>query len=70
MDEESTAIDGAYTAAIGNLFNVLLSSFLMAEGDSAQEKIAEEAFKHGLDFNRRVYNKAKTIIEAQVKSGN
>lgn len=67
---ESQAIDAAYLAAIENLFKVLSSSFLMAKGDSAQEKIAEEAFKHGLDFNRKVYNRAKAIIEAQVRSGN
>jgi hypothetical protein len=67
---ESQAIDAAYLAAIENLFTVLSSSFLMAKGDSAQEKIAEEAFKHGLDFNRKVYNRAKAIIEAQVRSGN
>lgn len=61
--KESQAIDSAYSAEIENLFKVLSTSFLMAKGDPAEEKKAEVAFKEGLDFNRKVYERAKDLIK-------
>jgi len=59
---ESQAIDSAYLTMIEDLFKVLSTSILMAKGDSAEEKKAEVAFKQGLDFYRKVYNRAKDLI--------
>jgi hypothetical protein len=63
---ESQAINSAYSSAIQGLFETLSTAFLMAKGDPAKEKAAEETFKHGLDFNRKVYSRAQAIIQAQV----
>ena len=61
--DENKAIDSAYSSAIQNLFNVLSSSYLVANGDPNEEKKADLAFQQGLAFNQKVYKKAKELIK-------
>ena len=55
------AINDAYTNAVKNLFNVLLTSFMLANGDTGKEQVAEEAFKKGLEFIRKIRERAIAI---------
>lgn len=56
-------IDAAYSDAVKNLYNVLSTAFLMAEGDADKERVAKEAFKRGLDLARKVRDNAKVIVK-------
>ena len=63
--KELDAIESAYQAAVENLYRVLSESLIFAKGDAAEEAKAKNAFKKGLDFNKKVYDTAKAILEAQ-----
>jgi hypothetical protein len=61
--DENKAIDSAFLTAIENLFRVLSSSYLVAKGDPNEERKADLAFRQGIVFNRKVYNKAMDLLK-------
>ena len=64
---EIDAIESAYRDATKTLYNSMLSAFSTAGGDKAAEEKAKEAFKRGLELNKKAYTAAKVIIESQDK---
>ena len=51
--QEKEAIETAYSAALQAQYKVMLQAFIMANGDAALEKNAQNGFKAGADIARR-----------------
>lgn len=62
MDKDKEAIEDAYAATLNNLYNVMLDSYIVADGSQPDEKKAADAFKLGLAIARKVRNKALTLL--------
>jgi len=64
---DADATDSAYKDALKTLYSSMLTAFSTAGGDKAAEEKAKEAFKRGMELNKKAYNAAKVIIESQDK---
>jgi hypothetical protein len=62
MDNDKQAIDDAYAGTLKNLYNVMLSSYITANGNQPDEKRADDAFKLGLAIARKVQKTALALL--------
>ncbi len=62
MDKDKEAIDDAYVDTLNNLYNVMLDSYIVANGSQPDEKRADDTFKLGLSIARKVRNKALALL--------
>ncbi|MES2317708.1 MAG: hypothetical protein V4631_09460 [Pseudomonadota bacterium] len=60
--KDKEIIEGAYADALGALYSVMRTSYLLASGDKDSEKQADEAFKAGLHLARRVRDQALRLV--------
>jgi hypothetical protein len=61
--KDSEVIADAYADALGSLYNVMKTSYMLAAGDAKSEKHADEAFKTGLQLARRVRDQALLLVQ-------
>jgi hypothetical protein len=59
---ERECIQEAFESRIKLIFASLLQSYNDAQGDAAKEKKAEDAFRNGVAFSRRVRDRALTLL--------
>ncbi len=62
MAKDKDAIDDAYVDTLNNLYNVMLNSYIVANGSQPDEKRADDAFKLGLAIARKVRNNALALL--------
>jgi hypothetical protein len=60
--EEKHPIDKAYEDQIGKVFEVLFTGYLVAEGDKAKEKAADERFKDAASVLKQLRDHAKALM--------
>lgn len=65
MDDQAQ-IQAAYGAMIQLLFKVFFESYTAAQGNSDQERAAEERFKIGLDHARHIRDRAFAILKSEI----
>jgi hypothetical protein len=62
MAKDKDAIDDAYVDTLNNLYNLMLNSYIVANGSQPDEKRADDAFKLGLAIARKVRNNALALL--------
>ncbi len=62
MDDKASVLD-AYGALIQLLFKVYFESFTAAQGNTEEERSAEERFKAGVAHARHVRDRAVSILQ-------
>jgi hypothetical protein len=55
-------IDDAYAGTLKNLYNVMLDSYITANGRQSDEKRADDSFKLGLAIARKVQKTALALL--------
>ena len=59
---ERECIQEAFESRIKSLFASFLQSCTDAQGDAAKEKKAEDAFRNGIAFSRRIRDRALALL--------
>ena len=62
MDKDKEVIEGAYADTLNNLYNVMLDSYITANGSQPDESRANDAFKLGLAMARKARSKAMALL--------
>jgi hypothetical protein len=61
MDDKAHVLE-AYGAAIQLLFKVFLESYIAAQGNTEEERNAEQRFKRGVTHARHVRDRALALL--------
>ncbi len=59
---ETECIQEAFESRIQLIFGSFLQSYNDAQGDTAKEKKAEDVFRNGVTFSRRVRDRALALL--------
>ncbi len=59
MEQIEKAIEGAYTAQITAMYNILSQGILEAKGDAQEKAAAQDRFRKGLEFAAEVRASAR-----------
>ena len=62
MDQDKESIDAAYADTLKNLYKVMLSSYVAADGNKPLEKKADDSFKAGLTMAKKVRDRAFALL--------
>lgn len=60
---ESQCIQEAFESRIKLIFASFLQSYNDAQGDTTKEKKADDVFRNGVAFSRRVRDRALTLLK-------